>query len=201
MKRRQFIAGLGSAAAWPLAVRAQQGDRVRRIGVLMPGDENDPAYRSRLSAFTQALADLGWTDGRNVRMEVRRSGADINRIRALVQELVGLQPDIVVTSGTPATVAVQRETRTIPIVFGNVTDPVASGIVARLATSRMAGTTDCLRILIHHLAKSLQAGSQAERLKAPNDVRQRFKWRTQIRTLCAASSSCLSGVTLWDDFT
>ena len=131
-RRREFIAGLGGAAAWPLAARAQQGDRVRRIGVLMPGDENDPVAKPRLSAFTQALADLGWTDGRNVRMDLRWAGGDINRIRALAQELVGLQPDIILTSATPATVALQRETRTIPIVFANVGDPVASGIVARL---------------------------------------------------------------------
>jgi len=129
--RREFIAGLGGAAAWPLAAR-QQGERVRRIGVLLPGDENDPVYKPRLSAFIQALAGLGWTDGRNVRMDLRWYGADINRIRALAQELVGLQPDIILTNGTPETAAVQRETRTIPIVFANVGDPVPSGIVARL---------------------------------------------------------------------
>src|SRR6516165_4683246 len=105
---------------------------MRRIGVLMALDENDPLAKSFVSAFTQALAGLGWTDGRNVRMELRWGGADINRIRALAAELVGLQPDIIVTNGTPETVALQRETRTIPIVFGNVSDPVASGIVARL---------------------------------------------------------------------
>jgi putative ABC transport system substrate-binding protein len=133
MNRRDFIAGLGGAAAsWPLAARAQQGDRVRRIGVLMPFDENDPEGKLRYSSFTQALADLGWTDGRNVRMDLRWGHADTNRIRALAQELVGLQPDIIVTNGTPATVALQRETRTIPIVFVNVTDPVASRIVAGL---------------------------------------------------------------------
>jgi putative ABC transport system substrate-binding protein len=132
IKRREFIAGLGSAAAWPVAARAQPRENVRRIGVLMPADENDPVYNSRLSAFTQALADLGWTDGRNVRMDVRWHGGDINRIRALAQELVGLQPDIILTTGTAPTVAVQRETRTIPIVFANVTDPVAQRIVARL---------------------------------------------------------------------
>jgi putative tryptophan/tyrosine transport system substrate-binding protein len=93
MKRRDFIAGL-SAAAGPLAARAQQGERVRRIGVLMPGDENDPAQKRYVSAFAQALADLGWTDGRNVRMDLRWFGDDTNRIRAFVQELVGLQPDI-----------------------------------------------------------------------------------------------------------
>ena len=131
MLRREFIAGLGSAvAAWP--ARAQQTERMRRIGVLMPVDENDPMMKTSLSAFTQALADLGWTDGRNVRMDLHWGGGNPNRIRAVAQELVGLQPDIILTNGTPATVALQRETPTIPIVFANVADPVASGIVARL---------------------------------------------------------------------
>jgi putative ABC transport system substrate-binding protein len=132
LRRRDFIAALGGAAAWPLVARAQQGDRVRRIGVLMSWDENDPAVKTYFSAFTQALVDLGWTDGRNVRMDVRWAGADINRIRALAQELVSLQPDIILASGTPATVALQREARTIPIVSLTAADPVASGIVAAL---------------------------------------------------------------------
>jgi putative ABC transport system substrate-binding protein len=133
MKRRVFISLLGcAAAAWPLAARAQQPDRMRRIGVLVSWDEHDPVVKPRVSAFTQALADLGWTDGRNVRIDLRWGGDDINRIRALAQELVGWQPDIIVSGATPATVALQRETRTIPIVFGSVTDPVASGIVPRL---------------------------------------------------------------------
>jgi putative ABC transport system substrate-binding protein len=132
LRRREFIAGLGGAAAWPLAARAQQGDRVRRIGVLIAGDEHDPALKPLVSAFTQALAGLGWTERRNVRMDVRWGGDDINRTRALAQELVSLQPDIILTGTTPATVAVQGETRAIPIVFATVGDPVASGIVARL---------------------------------------------------------------------
>jgi putative ABC transport system substrate-binding protein len=133
INRRETITLLGGAAAWPLGASAQQGDRVRRIGVLIGGlDQNDPLAKSELSAFTQALAGLGWTDGRNVRMDPRWGGADINRIRALAQELVGLQPHIIVTGGTPATVALQRETRTIPIVFASVADPVVSGIVPRL---------------------------------------------------------------------
>jgi putative ABC transport system substrate-binding protein len=139
MKRREFIAGVGYAAAWPVVARAQQRDRVRRIGVLMPGNENDPTFKSRVSAFTQALADLGWTDGRNVRMDLRWHGGDINRMRALARELVGLQPDIILSDSTPATVALQRETRMIPIVFAGVADPVASGIVARL--DRPSGNT------------------------------------------------------------
>jgi putative ABC transport system substrate-binding protein len=98
----------------------------------MPFAENEPVAKSRYSAFTQALADLGWTVGRNLRIDLRQFGDDINRIPALAQELVGLQPDIIVTATIAATVAVQRETRTIPIVFVNVADPVASVIVARL---------------------------------------------------------------------
>jgi putative ABC transport system substrate-binding protein len=132
MRRREFIAGLGVAAAWPAAARAQQSDRVRRIGALMPGDENDPAGKLPYSAFTQALSGLGWIDGRNVRMDLRWGGGDTNRILALAQELVGLQPDIILTGTTPPTIAVQRETRTIPIVFVAVADPVASNIVAQL---------------------------------------------------------------------
>ena len=106
MRRREFIAGLGSAAASPLAVRAQQADRVRHIGGFMASDvrTQSPAY----SAFTQALAGLGWTDGRNVRMDLWSGGADINRIRTLARELVGLQPDIILANTTPVTVAIQR---------------------------------------------------------------------------------------------
>jgi putative tryptophan/tyrosine transport system substrate-binding protein len=128
MRRREFIAGLGSAAGWPLAAWAQQGDRVRRIGVLQPYDV-DLVGKAQFSAFTQALAALGWTDGRNVRIDLRWEGAEIP---ARAEELVGLQPDIILTNSTPMTVAIQRETRTIPIVFVNVSDPVASGIVASL---------------------------------------------------------------------
>jgi ABC-type uncharacterized transport system substrate-binding protein len=137
-RRREFITLLSGAAAWPLAAGAQQPGRMRRIGVLMGYDENDPVWKPRLSAFTQTLADLGWTEGRNVRMDLRWS-ADINRIRAFAQELVALEPDIILTNVASATVALQRETRTIPIVFVSVLDPVASGIVARL--DRPSGNT------------------------------------------------------------
>jgi putative ABC transport system substrate-binding protein len=132
LRRRDFIAGLGSAAAWPLAAGAQQGSRVRRIGALIGLDENEPVAKPQLSAFTQALAGLGWTDGRNVRLDLRWTGDDTNRIPALAQELVGLRPDIIVTYGSPATAAVRRETPTIPIVFAGASDPVATGIVPRL---------------------------------------------------------------------
>jgi putative tryptophan/tyrosine transport system substrate-binding protein len=133
VRRREFIAGLGGAAVWPLAARTQQGDRVRRIGVILGGfDQNDPEGKLAYSAFAQALADSGWTDSRNVRMDLRWGDGDTNRIRALAQELVGLQPDIILTRSTPATAAVQRETRTIPIVFVTVSDPVGAGFVSSL---------------------------------------------------------------------
>ena len=128
MRRREFIAGIGSAAAWPLAATAQTPERI--IGVLGVGDENDLGLKLGYSSFTKALADLGWTEGRNVRMDVRWGRADINRIRALAQELVGLQPDIILTGTIATTAALQRETRTIPIVFASVADPV--GLVPRL---------------------------------------------------------------------
>src|SRR5262249_8381202 len=102
------------------------------IGVLMGLDEKDLLAKTLVSAFIQALADLGWTDGRNVRMALRWGGGDPNRIRALAQELVGLRPDIILAGTNLATVAVQRETRTIQIVFAGVSDPIASGIVERL---------------------------------------------------------------------
>jgi putative ABC transport system substrate-binding protein len=107
----------------------------------MGGDENDPERKRRLSAFTQALADLGWSDGRNVRIDLRWAGgdSDINRIRALARELVSSQPDIILTGGSVRTAALQRETRTIPIVFANVAEPVVSGIVPQL--SRPGGNT------------------------------------------------------------
>jgi putative ABC transport system substrate-binding protein len=115
-----------------VVARAQQPERVRRIGVLMAFDENDPVQTRRLTAFTEALAGLDWIDGRNVQLHLRWGGGDNNRIRALATEFVRLQPDIIVTNGTAPTAALQRETQTIPIVFANVGEPVGSGIVRRL---------------------------------------------------------------------
>jgi putative ABC transport system substrate-binding protein len=126
MRRREFIAGLGSAAAWPLVSRAQETERVRRIGVLMPFDDSDTG------GFSQALADLGWIVGRNLRMDVRSGRGDVNRMQVLAKELVGLQPDVILANTTPVTAAIERETRTIPIIFVYVTDPVASGFVAKI---------------------------------------------------------------------
>src|SRR6516162_6889217 len=123
MKRRTFIAGLGSTAAWPVVARAQQSNRIRLVGMLVLGDENDPVGKNVVSWFTQALAGLGWAYPHNVRMDLRWWANGTDRLRALAKELVGLEPDIIVTNGTLATVAVQRETRTIPIIFVSAGDP------------------------------------------------------------------------------
>jgi ABC-type uncharacterized transport system substrate-binding protein len=133
MKRREFIAGLGGAAVWPVVARAQQGDRIRRIGVLLAIDENDPQGKARLSGFMQEFTKLGWTEGRNMRMDVRWAAGSVDRLRMFAKELVALQPDVIFTAATSATTALQRETRTIPIVFVNVSDPVGSRFVASLS--------------------------------------------------------------------
>ena len=133
VKRRDFITLVGGAAAvWPVAARAKQAERMRRIGVLMSVEENDPEGETELSQFTQGLAESGWNDGRNLRMEVRWGGGDVNRTRTFAKELVALQPDVILAQGTPGTTALQRETRTIPIVFVIVADPVGPGFVASL---------------------------------------------------------------------
>jgi putative tryptophan/tyrosine transport system substrate-binding protein len=130
IKRREFITLLGGAATWPLAARAQQTEHVRRIGVLIPYAENDPEAQPRVTALRRGLAQLGWTEGRNVRLEYRWSASDAASIRRLARELVELQPDVILTESTPVTAAALHETRTIPIVFVQVGDPVGSGFVA-----------------------------------------------------------------------
>ena len=129
--RREFVAGIGSAAAWPVAARAQRGERVRRIGVLISYDETDAEGKARLSALTQGLAELGWTDGRNLWMDIRWAAGSVDRMPMFAKELVALQPDVIFSDGTPATAALQRETRTIPIIFAG-SDPVGFGFVAGL---------------------------------------------------------------------
>src|SRR6266568_1479237 len=134
MRRREFITLISGAAAWPLVASAQQHERVRRLGVLMSVEEGDAEGKAQLSGFTQALAQLGWTDGQNLRMEIRwGGGGDVNRARLFAKELVDLQPDVILAQGTPVTAALHRETQTIPIIFVVVTDPVGDGFVAGLA--------------------------------------------------------------------
>jgi putative ABC transport system substrate-binding protein len=133
MRRREFIAGLGGAAAWPVVARAQQGERVRRVGVLAAYAEADPEGLTRFQASFRTLVDLGWAEGRNVRFDVRWAGADIARQRWYAHELVALGPDVILVNGTTATQALHDATQTIPIVFVNIFDPVATGIVSNLA--------------------------------------------------------------------
>jgi putative tryptophan/tyrosine transport system substrate-binding protein len=132
MRRRDLIAGLGGAVAWPLAARGQQAERMRRIGVLMGWDENDTEAKAFLSGFTQGLTELGWTDGRNMRIDVRWTG-NVDLIRSLAKEVVDLHPDVILASTTSVTAAIQQETQTIPIVFAGPSDPVGAGFVASVA--------------------------------------------------------------------
>jgi len=134
MRRREFIIFLsGAAAACPIIARAQQGERKRRIGVLMAFAENDPEAQSWIAGFRQELGKLGWTEDHNVQIDTRWATADVVSLRRLAKELVALQPDFVLTGSTPATAAMHRQTKTIPILFVMVGDPVGSGFVASLS--------------------------------------------------------------------
>jgi putative tryptophan/tyrosine transport system substrate-binding protein len=133
MRRREFVSVVCGVASWPLTVRAQQPQRVRRLGVLMTFTATDAVGLRRAKVFTQALHDLGWTDGQNTRIEYRWPGGDIELIQSLAKELVGSRPDVLVGFGQATTAAFQQATRTIPIVFGMSVDPVAQGIVESLA--------------------------------------------------------------------
>jgi ABC-type uncharacterized transport system substrate-binding protein len=134
MRRRDSIISIGgAAAAWSLTARAQQSERMRRIGVLMGTDESDPEQKALVSAFVHALADLGWRDGRNIRIDYRWASGDTGRLREQAAELARLAPDVVVAQGTPATTALRHATPATAIVFVMVTDPVGSGLVSSLA--------------------------------------------------------------------
>src|SRR5215470_2269207 len=133
VERRKFLATLGGAAAWPLAAGAQPGERVRRVGVLMAYSESDREGQADVAAFREELQKLGWTDGRNLRIESRWAALDAGAMQRFAQELVALQPDLVLSNNTPTTAAMLRQTRTIPIIFASVADPVGSGFVASLS--------------------------------------------------------------------
>jgi ABC transporter substrate binding protein len=135
MRRREFIARLGgAAAAWPFAAMAQQAERMRQISVLMSLADSDPQAQAQLAALARGLRDLGWAEGRNYRIEFHGiAGGGIDRVRAAVAEVVASNPDVVHANNTPIVQELQRQTRTIPIVFANVGDPVATGVVASLA--------------------------------------------------------------------
>ncbi len=139
IRRRELIAALGCTAAWPVAARAQQPERVRRIGVLTPLAADDPESMARIAAFLQGLGELGWAVGRNVRIDYRWSAGDPDRTRKDATELVALAPDVILATGTPVTAALQQASPSVPIVFAQVPDPVANGFVASLA--RPGGNT------------------------------------------------------------
>jgi putative ABC transport system substrate-binding protein len=133
MKRRTFLAGIGTAVVWPCAVGAQQADRVRKIGVLVNFRRDDPEGQARVSGFTQALRKLGWTEGTNLHTEIRWPGDEASLYRQYARELVAIEPDVILAAATPSVAALQRLTRSIPIVFANVIDPVGAGFVASMA--------------------------------------------------------------------
>ena len=132
MRRREFITFVGGAATWPLAARAQQGERMRRIGVLMGWPESYHQAQSWVAALRDELQKLGWTEGRNIAIDTRWAAADVESMKRFAKELVALQPDLMVTGSTPATAAMLQQTSTIPIIFVLVADPVGSGLVANL---------------------------------------------------------------------
>ena len=132
MRRREFMSLVGGAATWPLTARAQQPDRIRRIGVLIAFAESDHEAQSWVAALREELRKLGWTDGRNIEIDTRWAAADVDSMKQYAKELVALQPDLMVTSSTPATAAMLQQTDTIPIIFVLVADPVGSGFVASL---------------------------------------------------------------------
>src|SRR5262245_44175539 len=132
MRRRAFISLLGGAAAWPFAARAQQPSGMRRVGILMPLAADDPYDQARLAAFLQGLQEAGWSVGRNLRIDTRWGGS-FDRIRRSAMELVALAPDVILTIGTNSAIALQQASRTVPVVFTAVTDPVGGGFIERLA--------------------------------------------------------------------
>ena len=133
MKRRQFIALLGGAATWPLAARAQQADRMRRIGMMLPATADNAEYQARVGAFQQALAPLGWIVGRNARIDIRWATTNVADIRKHTAELVALAPDVIVAHGAATVGPLLQATRVVPVVFANVADPVGAGLVDSLA--------------------------------------------------------------------
>jgi putative ABC transport system substrate-binding protein len=133
MRRREFIAGLGSAAAWPVVARGQQDERTRRIGVLMNAVADDPQGKARIVAFQQTLQQLGWSEGHNLRIDIRWGGNNVERERRYAAELIALAPDVIMATGTLSVMALQRDSHAIPIVFNTVSDPIGAGFVNNLA--------------------------------------------------------------------
>ena len=180
MRRRDFISGIaGLAAAWPVAARAQQPERVRRIGALMNLTANDPLLVRRLSVFMQTLRQLGWSADENVRIDTRWSGGDAQRMRRYAKELVALAPDVLITAGGSHVGALQEATRTVPIIFVQVTDPVGAGLVASLA--RPGGNTTGFTLF--------EYGMAAKWLELLKDIAPRVTRAGVIRNPAAAGGT------------
>ena len=162
MRRRDFIKVIGGAAAWPLVARAQQTERMRRIGVLMAVAERDLEAQGYIKAFVQVLHELGWAHGRNVQIEYRWGGGNPDRIRTYAAELVGLKPDVVLAQTALAVAPLERKTRTVPIVFMQLVDPAESGFVASLARpgGNLTGFTP-FRVLHRHEVAGDTQGDRA----------------------------------------
>jgi putative tryptophan/tyrosine transport system substrate-binding protein len=177
MRRRQFITLLGGAVAWPLAARAQQGERVRRIGVLLPAAPDDAEQQSWLGAFLQGLAQSGWITGRNIRIETRWTRFDPEETRKYAAELVALAPDVILAAGNSTVRPLLRLTRTVPIVFPVAADPVASGLVKSLA--RPGGNATGFM--------SFEIGISAKWLELLKEIAPGVKRAAVLRTLATAA--------------
>ena len=153
IRRREFIAGLGSAATWPVVARAQQPDRVRRVGVLIQARESDPVAQANVATFQLELGRLGWSDGRNVRIDVRRAAGTGDQLRIYAAQLVSLKPDVILVDGPSSVKAVQQANPDIPIVFNAVSDPVGLGFVESL--SRPGGNVTGFTLLERSVAGKL----------------------------------------------
>jgi putative ABC transport system substrate-binding protein len=175
MKRRNFLGVLGGAAAWPMVALAQQGERVRRIGVLSAFAAHDPEGQARVAAFTQALAQLGWTDGRNAQFEYRWGVGDADNLRKYAADLVALEPDVIFATGGTSLGPLLQASRTVPIVFANVPDPVGSGFVESLAKPG-GNTTGFMQFEYNLSAKWLELLKQV----APGVTRAKVLWDPAI---------------------
>jgi ABC-type uncharacterized transport system substrate-binding protein len=188
MRRREFIALVCStAAAWPLAARAQQTDQVRRVGVLMNVAPEHPEGQPYIAAFRQALQQLRWTEGRNIRIDIRWGENDVDLDRKYATELVGLAPDVILAAGTLSVTALQRASRTLPIVFVAVSDPVGAGLVARL--DRPGGSTTGFMIFEYSLSGGCGASNRAATHCSQCLERQRNP--SGVCNLCPARSWCV----------
>src|SRR5215470_16482158 len=132
MRRREFIQAVTASAAWPFAARAQQPEQMRRIGVLMNAVADDPQGQALIAAFQQTLQQLGWSEGGNVRIDIRWGGNDVERDRRYATELIALAPDVIMAAGTLSVMALQRDSHAFPIVFNSVSDPIGAGFVNNL---------------------------------------------------------------------